>query len=211
MSQRRAIVFDVGGVIVRWEPDELVRRCFEALATETGGPARVKALIFQGHELGGDWAAFDRGAVEPDALAERIARRSGLPLQGVQALIRAIPDHLEPMPASVALLARLRERGHRLALLSNMPRPFADHLERLHDCFGWFEQRAWSGRLGRMKPERAVFDHVLRALGIDDPSNALFIDDHPGNVDAARRYGWQALLFTGAGPCATELAAAGWL
>jgi putative hydrolase of the HAD superfamily len=211
VTGRRTLVFDVGGVIARWEPDALMRQCFAELAADAQGAARVKALVFQSHELGGDWAAFDRGAIEPEALAERIAERSGLPLAGLRALIAAIPDHLQPMAPSVALLERLRGTGHRLALLSNMPRPYADHLEATHECFGWFEQRAWSGRLGLMKPERAVFDHLQAALGLDDPAQALFVDDHPANVEAARRCGWGALRFVTAEQCAADLRAAGWL
>ena len=207
----RALVFDVGGVIVRWQPDDLMRQCFPAHTADAATVARTKALVFENHALDSDWAAYDRGEVEPDALAAQIARRSGLPHEGLVALLESIPDHLQPMPASVALLARLRDAGHRLALLSNMPRPYAEHLESTHDCFGWFGYRAWSGRLGLIKPERAVFDHVQHALGLADPSGSVFIDDHPVNVEAARRFGWQALLFTSAEQCAAELAAAGWL
>jgi putative hydrolase of the HAD superfamily len=175
------------------------------------GHRRGAGGVHRGHGLDGDWSAFDRGAIEPDALVTRLAARSGLPHDGVAALLAAIPGHLQPMPASVALLERLRAARHRIGLLSNMPRPFADHLEATHACFGWFEQRAWSGHLGLMKPERAVFEHVQRSLGIADASALVFIDDHPANVDAARRCGWQALLFTSAEQCAEELAAAGWL
>jgi putative hydrolase of the HAD superfamily len=207
----RALVFDVGGVIVRWQPDELMRQCFPSHAADAAGIARTKALVFESHSLDGDWAAFDRGAIEPEALAAQIARRSGLPRDSVLALIDAIPEHLQPMPARVALLDRLRDTGQRLALLSNMPRRYADHLEARHDCFGWFEHRAWSGRLGLVKPERAVFDHLQHLLGIDDPSQSLFIDDHPGNVAAARSYGWGALLFSDAAQAAAALERDGWL
>lgn len=207
----RALVFDVGGVILRWQPDDLMRQCFASHTGDAAAIARTKALVFESHALGGDWAAFDRGAIEPDALIERIAARTGLPREDVSALLDAIPSHLQPIPASVALLERLRSAGHRLALLSNMPRPYAGHVEATHDCFGWFEHRAWSGRLGLIKPERGVFEHVQQALGIDDPSALVFIDDTPGNVEAARRYGWRALLFTSAEQCGADLAAAGWL
>jgi putative hydrolase of the HAD superfamily len=244
---RRTVVFDVGGVIVRWQPLELMREHLpevpapeacaqvfqggapgsdwgefdsgrvephelaERIARRTGASAdAVKAQVFQTFAPDADWSAFDRGVVEPGVLAARIAERTGLPREGMTALIDAIPDHLQPMPDSVALIERVRAAGHRLALLSNMPRPYADHLEAAHECFGWFEHRTWSGRIGAIKPERGIFDHVQSALAFD-PAHAMFIDDHHGNIDAARSCGWNALHFENAAQCEAALAARGWL
>jgi HAD superfamily hydrolase (TIGR01509 family) len=207
---RRTLVFDVGGVVVRWQPLQLMR---EALPAQAGDEIRAKAVaanVFQGLGPGSDWAEFDRGRIEPDALAARISARTGYPERNLRALIAAIPDHITPMPASVALLERVRGAGHRLALLSNMPRPYAAHLEARHACFGWFEARVFSGRVGLMKPERAMFDHAREELALD-LDLALFIDDHAGNVDAARACGWQALQFESAAQCETALRRDGWL
>lgn len=207
---RRAVVFDVGGVLVQWRPLELMRAHFGALAADEAGAKAVMAQVFQTLSPEADWGAFDRGHIEPDALADRIAARTGYPLISVQALIDAIPQHLQPMSDSVALLERVRAAGHSLGLLSNMPKGYAAHLERSHACFSWFEHRSWSGRLGVMKPQREIFDHTRDAMGLD-VSQALFIDDHLGNIHAARALGWQALHFQSAEQCAADLAAQGWL
>jgi putative hydrolase of the HAD superfamily len=203
---RKTVVFDVGGVIVRWQPLELMREHLPMVA-----PAQAVAQVFQGGAAGADWLDFDLGRVEPAALADRIARRTGYPHAAIAALIAAVPAHLSPLADSVALIGRVRAAGHRLALLSNMPAPYADHLEAAHECFGWFEHRAWSGRIGLAKPERAIFDHVRSALSIEDPSHALFIDDHLGNVDAARGCGWHAVHFRSAAQAEGELQGLGWL
>jgi putative hydrolase of the HAD superfamily len=207
---RRVVVFDVGGVIVRWQPNELMRQCFANHAVDDASAQRVKTLVFQQFAVGSDWAAFDCGAIEAGALADRIATRTGLPREGVVALIDAIPAHLQPMAESVALLERLRAAGHRLALLSNMPRPYAAHLEASHPCFAWFEHRAWSGRLGMMKPERGIFDHLRGALSLD-LEHAVFLDDHPGNIAAARALGWNALHFETAAQASEGLRDLGYL
>ena len=207
---RRTLVFDIGGVVVRWLPLQLMQQVLPQLAHNECSAQAVAAAIFQGLTPGGDWAEFDRGRIEPDALAERIAARTGVAVQGIQALIAAIPGHIQPIPASVALLERARSAGHRLTLLSNMPRPYADHLEAEHGCFSWFEAGVFSGRVGLMKPERAMFDHAREALALD-LEQALFIDDHPANIDAARALGWQALLFENAMQCEAALRRDGWL
>ncbi len=200
---RKAVVFDVGGVIVRWQPLQLMREHLPMVAAD-----EAYAQVFQSWAPGADWLAFDRGAVEPDALAERIAMRTGYARANIESLIGAIGAHLEPMPDSVALIARVRAAGHPLGLLSNMPRPYADHLEAAHECFGWFDHRAWSGRLGLVKPDRAFFDHVLEQLAVE-PAQAVFIDDSIGHVEAARRYGWGAVHFQSAAQAEQDLHALG--
>ncbi len=202
----KTVVFDVGGVIVRWQPMQLMR---EHLPTVP--PAQALAQIFQGGASGSDWLEFDLGRVEPEALVDRIVHRSGYARESIAALIASIPAHLSPMAESVALIERVRAAGHRIALLSNMPAPYADHLEAAHECFGWFEHRAWSGRIGLAKPDNAIFEHMQSALSIDDASQLVFIDDHAGNIDAARGCGWQAVHFLGAAQCAAALQGDGWL
>lgn len=207
---RRTIVFDVGGVVVHWRPLDLMRQVLPTLAHDEVSAKVVVAEVFQTFSPEADWAQFDLGRIEPEALAVRIAARTGYPVQGLRALIAAIPGHIQPMPASVALLERVRACGHRLALLSNMPVPYADHLEARHACFAWFEARVFSGRVGLMKPERAMYDHARDALALD-LGQAVFIDDHQGNIDAARALGWQALRFESAAQCESALRRDGWL
>lgn len=207
---RRTVVFDVGGVVVRWQPLDLMRQVLPAQAFDEASAKATAAAVFQTFTPASDWALFDLGRIEPAALAERIAARTGYPLTGLQALIAAIPAHIQPMPASVALLERVRAAGHRLTLLSNMPIPYADHLEAAHPCFAWFAAGVFSGRVGLMKPQRAMFDHARDALALD-LEHALFIDDHRGNIEAARTFGWQALHFENAAQCEADLHRAGWL
>jgi putative hydrolase of the HAD superfamily len=106
---RKAVVFDVGGVIVRWQPLDLMREHLPAV-----DPQEAHAQVFQSWALGADWLEFDRGTVEPKALAERIAQRTGYPRSGIESLIAAIGEHLQPMPETVALIERVRAAGHQL-------------------------------------------------------------------------------------------------
>jgi putative hydrolase of the HAD superfamily len=200
---QRTVVFDVGGVIVRWQPLELMREHFPQVDAQA-----AFAHVFE-HWGPGDWRDFDLGRVEPAALADRIAARTGFARQAVAALIAAVPQHLQPTPEGVALIEGVRAAGHRLALLSNMPASYADHLEATHACFAPFEQRVWSGRIGLAKPERAIFEHMQAALGVDDATQLVFIDDHPDNVEAARSLGWQALHFRSGAQIEGDLRALG--
>lgn len=209
-TPRRTLVFDIGGVVVRWQPQALLQELLPALAPDAQRAQALVGDIFQGFAVDSDWADFDRGVVTPDALAARIAARTGHPAPALRALIDAIPAHLVPMPDSLGLLARVRTAGHRLTLLSNMPLPYIDHLLARHACFDWFDAAVFSGRIGVIKPERAMFDHAHEALALD-LQYTLFIDDNPANIEAARALGWQALHFENAAQCEAVLRRGGWL
>lgn len=203
----RTFVFDFAAVLFEWSPVDLVRRTMPALAD---GPGRAEAIVqevFQGY--GGDWAEFDRGTVEPEVLVPRIAARTGLPGDAIRALVDAIPDALAPVWPTVALVERLRRPGVPMYFLSNMPAPYADVLERRHTFVRAFDDGVFSGRVGLIKPEAAIFEMSARRFGAD-PAELIFLDDHPANVDAARAAGWNALHFTDAAAAEQAIRAAGW-
>lgn len=207
---RRTLVFDVGGVVVRWQPHLLLQELLPALAGDASQAQAMVARIFEGFALDSDWAEFDRGRIEPAALAARLAARTGYPVQALRTLIAAIPAHLTPLPESLALLQCARAAGHRLTLLSNMPPPYIDHLLAQHACFSWFDAAVFSGRIGVIKPERAMFDHAREALALD-LRHTLFIDDNPANIEAARALGWPSLQFENPAQCQAVLCREGWL
>jgi putative hydrolase of the HAD superfamily len=109
-----------------------------------------------------------------------------------------------------SVVQALGARGHALHYLSNMPAPYAQHLERAHDVVGWFRSGVFSSRVGMIKPEAAIFAHASRVFGIE-PHDTLLIDDNEANVLAARRAGWQALRFESAAQCRRSLSGAGLL
>lgn len=189
------IVFDFGGVLFRWQPRELLARLLPQRAATPEAAQQLVDLFFENY--GGDWGEFDRGSVEPPDLAERIARRTGLTTAEVHAVIDAVPEALAPIPGTVELLQRLHALGRPLYYLSNMPAPYAQHLEHTHHFLGLFRGGVFSSRVGMIKPESEIFVHTAAVLGLV-PADTLFIDDVAHNVEAARAAGWRALQFTGA-------------
>lgn len=208
MADAMKVVFDFAGVLFHWHPPRLVQRVLPQHAGDAQAGAALAAAIFQGY--GGDWAEFDRGTLEVPELVRRIAARTGLPQGDVRALVDAVPAELQPMPDTVALLRRLRDDGRRLFYLSNMPLPYAEHLECEHDFVGWFDAGVISARVRQIKPEREIFDIAARRFGAD-PAELLFIDDVPANVLAARQAGWNALHFVDAADCEAQLRRGGWI
>lgn len=187
-------IFDFGAVVFRWRPPVLLSRL---VPEHTPTPEAAQALAHRFFVEGGDWSRFDRGTIEVPELVARIAARTGLAPAQVQAVIDAVPAELAPLPDTVAWLAHLREAGHRLFYLSNMPRPYARHLSQAHPFLSWFEAGLYSADVGHIKPERAVFELALQRFGVA-AHDCVFLDDHPDNVRAARALGLQAVQFVDA-------------
>lgn len=205
----RAVVFDFGAVLFRWQPLELIRSCVPELAPDEAAARRWAAQIFESFTPDSDWARFDLGRIAEAELAERIAARTGVRAEQVRRVIDGIPPHLQPLAGTVDLLGRLKAVGHRLFYLSNMPHPYADHLERSNAFVADFQDGIFSARVGLMKPHAAIFELAEQRFGLQ-PARTLFIDDHAGNVEAARSRGWQAVRFVDAAQAGAEIRALGW-
>ena len=200
------VVFDLGGVVFTWRPAELVATVLPDRAPDDAAARHWVREIFQ--DYGGDWLAFDRGAVEVPELIERIAGRTGLTADEVRAVVDAVPVALAPIAPTIDLIREVGAAGHRLLYLSNMPAPYADHLERTHAFLAAFDDGVFSSRVREVKPEAAIFERALSRFGAT-AADCLFLDDHLPNVEAARGLGWQALQFTDAGAARRELQALG--
>jgi putative hydrolase of the HAD superfamily len=99
-------------------------------------------------------------------------------------------------PAIIEVLADLRAGGTRLALLSNAGPDFGSYFR--HGPLGDFFAAVYvSGELRLLKPEAAIYQHVLADLGITAGS-AVFIDNRASNVAGAEALGITGHVFTGA-------------
>ena len=190
------IVFDLGGVVVAWRPEEIVARAFVDPTTQA-----VVSRDIIGHP---DWLELDRGTLTIEAAVDRAARRTGLSEVDVRSFIEGVPAALIADGDVVALLRRLHAAGHDLYCLSNMPSFSMEHLERTYDFWHLFRGKVISSRIGHCKPERAIYEHLLRTYDLD-PSGTLFIDDVEANVVAAATLGMQAIRFESLRQCEAEL------
>lgn len=104
-----------------------------------------------------------------------------------------VASWLDPWPAALDAVQRAAGRGLRPALFSNAPLEVADAIDRLPWMAG-FWPRLFSCRLGMIKPEPAAYRAVLTRL--DAAAHEVhFVDDRPGNVEAAMAAGLHATLF----------------
>ncbi len=198
----KRIVFDFGAVLFHWQPAQMLRRELPHVVTDAASASHWETQFFQGYT--GDWGEFDRGTVGVPDLVQRISRRTGLAPADVQKVVDAVPRELQPVPATVALLQRLQRAGHVLHYLSNMPEPYARHLEASHDVLGCFTSGIFSSRVHHNKPEPAIYAAAMQLFDVP-ASELVLLDDSAQNVAAARALGWHAFQFTDAAQAEADL------
>jgi 2-haloacid dehalogenase len=187
MNSKQAIVFDLGGVLIDWNPRHLYRKLFNG---DEDAMERFLAEICTP-----EWNAMqDEGRPFAAATEELVSRH---PQQA--GLIRAFFDRWPEMVAgaieqTVEILAELRGAGRALYALSNWSAETFPHARERFEFLGWFDCAVISGEIGLVKPNREVFDFLLGKSG-RRAEECVFIDDSPANVAAAREIGFDAIHF----------------
>jgi putative hydrolase of the HAD superfamily len=192
----RNVVFDFGGVLVRWQPEAVIA----AFYADEPSRALVRDAVIR-HP---DWIEIDRGTLDESAAVERFAARMGRPASEMRALMQHIKDSLTPMPDSIALLDELAQRGVPLYGLSNMSPSFFALLKSRHGHWDRFRGIVVSGEIGLVKPDAEIFHHLAQRYGLV-PAETVFIDDHLPNIESARRLGFRTIHFADAAQCRREL------
>ena len=196
-SMHETVVFDLGGVLIDWNPRFLYRSLIEdehemeAFLTEVCTPG---------------WnAAMDEGRSFADVAAplrERYPGRAHL----IDAWLERWPEMLGgAIEANVAVLEALAERGVRLLALTNWSAETWPHALERFPFLDRFEGILVSGREGMKKPDPRYFELLIERFDVD-PSNAVFIDDVLENVEAAQALGFETVHLRPDTDLAAELA-----
>ena len=192
----KAVVFDLGGVLIDWNPRYVYRQIF---ASET----EIDAFMAETGIMEMN-AKLDAGQPVAEGVADLAARFPHLSAP-IHAWRERWPEMLGgAIDETVSLLARLRASGVPLYALTNWSAETFPVAQARFDFLGWFRHIVVSGEVGVAKPDPRIFDIVLRWTNTA-AQNTLFIDDSEKNVAAAKRLGFQTLHFTDAATLGSDL------
>lgn len=195
---RRVVVFDLGGVLLDWNPRYLYRKLFD------GDEAAVEAFLSD--VCTPEWnLAQDAGRGYDDAIEALMPKH-----RAWRSHIAAWRDRFGemipgPIDDTVAIAAELRARGVPLYALTNWPRETFPPQRRRFAFMDWFEGIVVSGDEKVIKPDPRIFRILLDRYGLD-ARETVFIDDNPRNADAASSLGMHGVHFRSAPELRRELA-----
>jgi len=190
VPQRDTVIFDLGGVLLDWNPRHLYRSLF---AGDDAAMERFLATV-----CNSEWnRQQDAGRPCAEGCALLAAEHPDK-----AALIEAYyTRHLDmiagPIAGAVDILAGLRARGTPLYFLTNYSAETYPLALGRYDFLSWFKGGIVSGEHGVIKPDPAIYRLLIERHGID-PTRAVFIDDVAANAEAARPFGIHPIHFTSA-------------
>ena len=190
MSVRRpgAVVFDLGGVLVDWDPRRLYR-------TMLGSDEEI-ADFFDEVDFAGWNHRLDAGertwAEAVDDLGSRFPHRREL----LAAYPARFPETLGGViDGTVRVVEELHGEGVRLLALTNWSAELFPHARERFAFLRLFEAVVVSGEERLAKPDPRIYDLLLTRHDLD-PAGTVFVDDRETNVEAARAAGMTGLVFT---------------
>jgi len=196
------VVFDLGGVLIDWNPRYLYRQLIED---------EEQLEEFLGAVCTLEWnLQLDRGRSWAEAVDELVQLHPHH-----EPLISAYHERWAemlggPIAETVDVLAELREEPVALYALTNWSAEKFPIARKRFDFLRWFDGIVVSGEERLCKPDPAIFQLVLDRFSLK-PAETVFVDDAPANVEAAAALGMHAIRFTDAAELRRELAALGLL
>ncbi|WP_317494396.1 HAD family phosphatase [Haloechinothrix sp. LS1_15] len=184
-----AAVFDLGGVLLDWNPEYLYSTLI---------PDESERTYFLSEVCPAEWnAEQDAGRPWGRAVAERAAR-----FPGYADFIGAYHDRWDemiagPIPGMPEVLDELRQAGIPLYVLSNISLAKWRDAVASWDFLGGLHGAVISGQEGVTKPAPAIYRTLLERYGLR-PERTFFTDDLPRNIEAARALGIDAEHFVDA-------------
>ncbi len=182
----RAIIFDIGRVLVRLDIAGAMRRLGASVSLS---PEETWAAI----EHDPRWRDWQEGRISPRDWQLHICRRLGVELT-FEKFSEIWARVLDPKPLIDPALLEYLSKKYRLAVLSNTDPLHVAELEKRFDFFRFFPRRIYSCAVGASKPSPLIFREALRACKVTADAT-LYIDDIPAYVEAARQLGMTGIVF----------------
>jgi 2-haloacid dehalogenase len=188
MTNRSVVVFDLGGVLIDWDPRYLYRKLF---AGDDGAMEHFLANV-----CSSSWnAQQDAGRPFAEACASlklEHPRHSEM----IDAWFQRHEEMLAgPIAGTVEILAELRERGVPLYALSNWSAETFPTAWRRFEFLQWFQGILLSGKVGLIKPDPKIFRLFFETFSVN-PTHAVYIDDVQRNAEVANTLGMHGIAFS---------------
>ena len=190
------IVFDVGNVLVRWDPQFIVNHVFP----EDDDPAKLMLKIFKSQT----WYDLNLGTLTENGAIDRYHQQLGIDVPRLEHLLQTVKESLVLVPGSVELLQRLHDKPFNLYALTDNTLSIMAYLKNKYSFWSLFKGIVVSAEVGYLKPSKEIYHYLLEHHQLK-AGETLFIDDHAPNVEGAKAMGIEAIQFTHIEQCIEAL------
>lgn len=194
------VVFDIGNVIVRWSPLEIIRLTFG----EVDSPEQLAKTVFQS-EI---WLNLNKGFISEAEAKSQYQVDIGLSELECESLFYYVKQTQLLIFGSVELLNRVKAAGYNVYALTDNVHEIVEHLKSTYTFWAQFDGATVSSDLGILKPQVEIYRALLTQNEIE-ASETVFIDDMQYNVKGAEEVGISAIQFKNSAQCEQSLKALG--
>ncbi len=190
------IVFDVGNVLVRWAPLDVVSAFFP----QEKSPQDLTVKIFKSPL----WYDLNLGKLTEKEALKIYSQQLAIPESTLTDLMIAVRESLVPLEGSFELLDELHAKGVPLYSITDNVNEIVAFLKDRYDFFDKFLGTVVSAEIGVLKPSPVIYKHLIDSYHLI-PEETVFIDDLLKNVQGAQNVGLHGIHFTDAAQCRREL------
>lgn len=188
------LVFDMGNVLVRYDPYRASRR----FAADEAEAEAVNTSVFVSPE----WLMLDMGVIPEDEALRRMQAR--LPEGHAREAARLCLEHwhehcMWQAPGMEELIHWLKDQGYGIYLCSNASLRMLDCYLDVIPGIRLFDGVLFSAQVKCMKPQKEMYLHLFDRFGLK-AEECFFIDDQPLNIEGARACGMDGYCFTDGNP-----------
>ncbi len=194
------MVFDVGNVLVRWNPVEIIRLTFG----DDVDAVELAKRVFQ-HEL---WLSLNRGELTEEEAKQQYVNTFSLSSNEVERLFYYIKQTQIPLFGTVALMRKLKAAGYATYALTDNVHEIVSFLKQEYAFWPLFDGAIVSAEVGCLKPNADIFHRLLDTFHLQ-ANETVFLDDVAKNVEGAQKVGMLAIQFTLASQAERDLKALG--
>ena len=181
------IVFDVGKVLVYFEPDWIMNKL--------GFTEETKAVLRKAMFEDPLWNEVDRGVLSTEELVAAFAKNATEYEKEIRETYLHVGDSIELLPHAVEWTASLKERGYHLYIISNYGEYTLEQTKEKMDFLKYMDGAIFSYQYQIIKPDARIYEQLLKNYDLK-AQECVFIDDKAENVEAAKAAGYQGIVFT---------------
>ena len=182
----RNIIFDVGKVLVSYEPDAYMQQ----LGISSEDQAKINKAMFQ-NKL---WDESDQGLGTPDELLEKFIAGAPELAETITKIHNTVGNTVELLPYAMDWILDLKARGYHVYILSNYGENMMNQTRDKLKFLPLMDGEVFSYTIKQMKPDPEIYEYLCDEYGLE-PEESVFLDDRPENIKGAENCGIHGIVF----------------
>jgi len=182
----RNIVFDLGNVLFKFDPDEILDNLFKDSVIKS----KLKEAVFKTSI----WKELDRGTLSFEEAKKIFNEKNPTIKEEIDLLLKEWKNYLHPINENIEILSKLKEKN-KLFVLSNFHDDAFNYIRERYSFFDIFDGMVVSYKEKLLKPEKEIYLLLLKRYNLN-PEETFFVDDMVENIKAAEELGIKGILYT---------------